>query len=59
MNGFDVQAALEVANKMRGIARRANNFGYSREALIEEILYYAENMERVAEQIEKSMEEAA
>lgn len=57
MNGFDVQSALEVAKKMRGIARRANNFGYSREALIEEILFYAENMEKVADRIEENMED--
>jgi len=59
MNGFDVQSALEVAKKMRGIVRRADTFGHDRAQLIEEILYYAENMELVAEQIEKSMEEAA
>ena len=56
MTGFDVQSALEVANKVRGIARRADTFGYDRARLIEEILYYAENMEKVAERIEKEME---
>lgn len=59
MTGFDVQSALEVAKKLRGIARRADTFGHDRARLIEEILFYAENMEVVAEQIEKSMEEAA
>jgi hypothetical protein len=58
MTGFDVQSALEVANKVRGIARRADTFGYDRARLIEEILYYAENMEKVAERIEKEMENA-
>ena len=59
MTGFDVQSALEVAKKLRGIARRADTFGHDRARLIEEILFYAENMEVVAEHIEKSMEEAA
>lgn len=58
MTGFDVQSALEVANKVRGIARRADTFGYDRARLIEEILFYAENMEKVAERIEKEMENA-
>jgi hypothetical protein len=57
MNGFDVKAALEVADKMRSIARRADMFGYTREILIEEILSYAHNMERVAEFIETQMED--
>lgn len=56
---IDIQTALEVAKKMRGMARRADNFGYSREALIEEILFYAENMERIAESVEKQMERDA
>lgn len=57
MNGFDVQAALEVANKMRGIARRANTFGHDRARLIEEILFYAEDMEKIATCIEENMED--
>ena len=58
MTGFDVQSALEVANKVRGIARRANTFGYDRARLIEEILFYAENMENLAARIEEDMEDA-
>lgn len=58
MTGFDVQSALEVANKIRGIVRRADTFGHDRARLIEEILFYAENMENVAERIEKEMENA-
>lgn len=58
MTGFDVQSALEVANKIRGIARRADTFGHDRARLIEEILFYAEDMEKVAERIEKEMENA-
>ena len=55
MTGFDVQSALEVAKKLRGIARRADTFGHDRARLIEEILYYAENMERVAETVEQDI----
>ena len=55
MTGFDVQSALEVAKKLRGIARRADTFGHDRTRLIEEILYYAENMERIAEVVEQDI----
>lgn len=57
MNGFDVQSALEVAKKIRGIARRADTFGHDRARLIEEILFYAEDMEKVAARIEEDMED--
>jgi hypothetical protein len=57
MNGFDVQSALEVAKKIRGIARRADTFGHDRARLIEEILFYAENMENLAARIEENMED--
>ena len=57
MNGFDVQSALEVAKKIRGIARRADMFGHDRARLIEEILFYAEDMEKVAARIEEDMED--
>lgn len=55
MNGFDIQSALEVADKMRGIARRADMFGHDRERLLEEIIFYAECMEKYAERIEGRM----
>lgn len=55
MNGFDIMSALEVADKMRSIARRANMFGYDQERLIEEIIFYAETMEKYAERIEAAM----
>ena len=57
MNGFDVQSALEVAKKIRGIARRADTFGHDRARLIEEILFYAEYMEKLASRIEENMED--
>jgi hypothetical protein len=59
MNGFDIQAALEVAKKFRGIARRAESFGHDRERLIEELIFAAENYESLAQRIENEMLEIA
>ena len=59
MNGFDIQAALEVAKKFRGIARRAETFGHDRDRLIEELIYQAENYEFLAQRIENEMLEMA
>lgn len=50
-----VHAAREIARKMRGLARRANNFGYSREQILEEVVNIAENYEEVAERIEMDL----
>ena len=55
MNAFDIQSALEVADKMRSIARRADTFGYDRERLIEELIFAAECYELYAERIENLM----
>jgi hypothetical protein len=55
MNGFDIQAALEVAKKFRGIARRADTFGHDRDRLIEELIFAAENYESLAQRIEDEM----
>ena len=55
MNGFDIQAALEVAKKFRGIARRADTFGHDRDRLIEELIFAAENYESLAQRIENEM----
>lgn len=46
---------LEFANRLRGIARRADMFGHDRERLIEELIFAAENYEGVAERLEKQM----
>ena len=59
MNGFDVQAALEVANTLRSMQRRANNFAHDRERLLLEIGFMAENYEKLAERIEDMMEQEA
>jgi hypothetical protein len=55
MNGFDIQAALEIANKFRGIAHRADTFGHDRARILEELIFAAENYESLAERIEASM----
>lgn len=52
---MDIHAATEFARKMSGLARRADNFGYDRQAILEEIINIAENYEEVAERIEMEM----
>jgi hypothetical protein len=42
----------EFAKKLRGLARRADNFGYDRQRILEELVYAAENYEEVAERLE-------
>ena len=59
MNGFDVGSALEVAGKFASLARRATTYGYSKERIIEELAYLAENYVQVAERIEAQMEKEA
>lgn len=50
----------EFAEKLRGIARRADMFGQDRQRLLEELIFAAENYEKVADYLEKQMiEEAA
>lgn len=57
MNGFDIQSANEVAKQLRGIQRRANNFGHDRERLLLEIGFMAENFEKLVDRIESQMYE--
>lgn len=45
----------ELAKKLRNLLRRADNFGYDRQRLAEEILFIAENYEGVAERMEMDM----
>lgn len=52
---MDLHSALEIAKRMRSLARRADTFGYDRQALLEAILAIAENYEEVAERIEQEM----
>lgn len=52
---MDIQNALEFADKLRGIARRADTFGHDRNRLIEEIIFAAENYERVADFVADKM----
>jgi len=59
MNGFDYQSATEVAIRLAGVARRANLWDHSRERIIEEILFLAEDYAKVAAQIEVQMEKKA
>jgi len=42
----------EFAKKMRSLARRADNFNYDRQAILEAIIDIAENYEEVSERIE-------
>lgn len=56
---MDVQTALEVAGSYTKLARRAKTFGYSKERIIEELEYLADNYTRVAVHIEQQMEKEA
>ena len=55
MNGFDIQSALEVANTLRSMQRRAHNFAHDRDRILTEIGYMAENYENLAQRIEDLM----
>ena len=59
MNGFDVGSALEVAGQFTSLARRAKTFGYSKERILEELEYLADNYIQVAARIELQMEKEA
>lgn len=52
---MDIQTAYEFAKKLRGLARRADNFGHDRQSILEELIYLAENYEDVAERMEMDM----
>lgn len=56
MNGFDFQAASEVAIRLAGVARRASMFGHDRERILEEILFMAEDYAKLAARIEAQLE---
>lgn len=45
----------EFAKSLRNLLRRADRFGYDRQSLAEEILFLAENYEKVAENLEMKM----
>jgi hypothetical protein len=47
---------IVIAERLRSLSRRADNFGKTREELIEEILMIAEDYEARAERLEKQME---
>ncbi len=59
MNGYDIQAALEVAKRLAGIARRADMFNQDRNRVLEEILFMAEDYAKLAARIEAQMEKEA
>ena len=45
----------EFAKKLRGIARRADTFNHDRKRILEELVFAAENFEKVAENLELQM----
>lgn len=49
---MDFQDAYQVAKELRGLLRRADNFGYDLQTLKEQILFMAENKEDYAERLE-------
>lgn len=52
---MDLHSALEIAKRMRSLARRADMFGYDRQAVLEAIVAIAENYEEVAQRVEQEM----
>lgn len=56
MNGFDVQSATEVAKLLEGIARRARNFGYSMEDILDELESKSQNYYDVADRIDQRIQ---
>lgn len=59
MNGFDIQSATEVANKLRSIQRRAINYSKTRDELLSDIGMYIQDMEALAARIDSQMEQEA
>jgi hypothetical protein len=45
----------EFAKNLRSIARRADTFGHDRQRILEELIFAAENLEKVAENLEMKM----
>ena len=45
----------EFAKSLRSIARRADTFGHDRQHILEELIFAAENLEKVAEYMESQM----
>jgi len=52
---MDFRDAYETAKSLRGLLRRADNFGYDLQRLKEEILFKAEALEAFAESQEMKM----
>ena len=47
---------IVIAERMRSLSRRANNFGKTREELLEEIIMIAEDYEDRVERLEREYE---
>ncbi len=52
---MDLQAATEIASRMRSLARRADTFGKSRQDILDEIIAIAVDYEKLADKIETQM----
>ena len=53
---MDLQAATEIASRMRSLARRADTFGKSRQDILDEIIIaIAADYEKLAVRIETQM----
>lgn len=52
---MDLQAATEIASRMRSLARRADTFGKSRQDILDEIIAIAVDYEKLADRIETQM----
>ena len=58
MVGYDIQAALEIVERLESIKRRAEMFGKSKEDLLLDIEFMAQDYSELVERIERSMEES-
>jgi len=56
---MDIHTALEIAKRLRSVARRAETFGHSREHILEELIFVAALYENQADRIEAQMEKEA
>ena len=53
---MDIHTALEIAKRLRSVARRAETFGHSREHILEDLIAVAALYESRVDQLDAQME---
>ena len=56
---MDIHTALEISKEIRSLTRRAETFLYSRERILQDLIFVAEIYEKHADWIEAQMEKEA